>query len=724
MSDDKKGLSLRRKKTSARPKISAPQQIAPRADSPDSSRWDPQSDASGPQTTLSLLQEARPSIGGTGERSVSGDKTSDMVKRRYSTRFVGLPDGGAGFMPTVPSIPSQYARPRTGDDASPTRDVRSRSPTKSGKLKVDPRVLKDTNLQAEKYVQGLLAEATDEDIHAYQSELQNVRAHSSADLQHNVYQNRTQFIKIAKEADKLKTEMRTLRSLMGELTSALGQATSAGSTESLNGTSLAERKRANRSSVANLEAMWSTHLQTLWKRVEGSQKYLPALPGRHVIMESQRWVELNAATWKPRRRIGLVLLNDHLLVASEKRRTAQESNPTGRANGHNMPNPSAASGQTMLVADRCWPLSDVSLADLSSTSGPPRSSAHPGRPGIWESEAIKNAVNVRAGAESFTYATSDTSEKLALLVAFRKAQEDLRKRAAAEHGERERAMGEMALVTGRDPRALKKAAAAAAAERESENEMRSGLSRSNSILVDVEGRQQSIRFVEAQIDGLDIDIGLQRFEEAVGRVERLRKLGRGIKGNAVAQEIILSKVNERAGKLASSIARQLVQTSAGAGRTKDNVHFLLRLGFEEVARNRYLDARSESLRLRQRQLPFTGPLPPYLEALSFVTFTHLAHTFRVFAASFSSPSGSAVVKWGREKTDDFCALVARQIEGVGKGSALERECQAAVLSKVGVLAGVGVDFGGLVVHGLGWSEASVKALPERPKAPVGLGVRT
>lgn len=677
MSEEKKGLSLRRKKTT-RPTISAPKQISHArersADSRNPSVWTNGSDATG-----------RPSL------NVTGDKTSDLVKRRYSTRFTGgVPqqDGLAPPVPAMPNLPAQYARSRSRDDSrSPSRDGRS---PERGRLTVDPRALKDPNLQAEKYVQSILAEATESDIHAYQNSLQDLKLHTSNDLQHNVYQNRTQFIKISKEADKLKTEMRTLRSLMSELTGALGHATSAGgsSLDPSSAMSLADRKRANRSSVANLEAMWSTHLQTLWKRVEGSQKYLPALPGRHIIMESQRWVELNAATWKPRRRVALVLLNDHFLVASEKKRTDLQQGGNKRQSMY------APQSTTTLVAERCWQLQDVSLADLSGT----RSST--GRSNSKENDAIKNAINIRAGNESFTYATSDAAEKAGLLVAFRKAQEDQRKQRAAEHGDRERQLDELALVTGRDPRSLKKAAAAAAENADAEALKTGGVQRSNSVLLDVEGRHRSIRDVEAQIDGLDIDVALQRFEEAVSRVEKLRKLGRSIKGNATAQEIILAKVNERASRLASSIARQLSQSSSGMERTKENVSWLLRLGFEELARQRYLEARTEKIRIRTRQLPFTGPLPPYLHALAFVTFGMLVHTFRTFSASFPSASGSAVVKWAKERVDEFNEHLQRQLSSVGRDTELWTECIKTVKQQADVLHEVGVDFKGLVARGL------------------------
>ncbi|KAK6431399.1 exocyst complex component exo84 [Oleoguttula sp. CCFEE 5521] len=676
MSEDKKGLSLRRKKTTARPTISAPRQIQPRDRSEDS-RWDA-------QTTSSVT----PSLHG----GASADKTSDLVKRRYSTRFAhGIPQDGAPPIPAMPSLPSQYARAQSrGDSRSPSRDGRSMSRGRTG-LMVDARALQDPNMQADKYVQSILADASESDIHAYQNELANLKAHASADLQHNVYQNRTQFIKISKEADKLKSEMRTLRTLMSDLTGALGHATSAGGADvtGVSAQSLADRKRANRSSVADLEAMWTSHLQTLWKRVEGSQKYLPALPGRHIIMESQRWVELNAATWKPRRRVAIVLLNDHLLIASEKKRN-------DLAPGQGTPGASPRNNRQSV-----------------STQTP----RNPNK----DNEAIKNALNVRAGNESLTYATSDSAEKAGILVAFRKAQEDMRKRTAAEHGEREAQLNSLALLTGRDPRSLKKAAAAASTDPALAQDI--GPNRSNSILLDVEGRQQSIRAVESSLDSLDIDIALQRFDAPISRVEKLRNLGRGIKGNAVAQEIILNKVNSRATRLANAIVRQLLQTSAGLERTKENTSWLLCLGYADLARTTYLSSRTEAIRLRTRSVPFTGALVQYLHSLAFITFTMLVHTFKTYQASFPTSAGSAVVAWGKERVEEFDAVLGRQVGAVEEGGEVWKECLDRVRGRAEVLGEVGVDFRGLIGRGLEDGEVG-KGLEANGAKAVGLGVQT
>ena len=167
-------------------------------------------------------------------------------------------------------------------------------------------------------------------------------------------------------------------------------------------------------------------------------------------------------------------------------------------------------------------------------------------------------------------------------------------------------------------------------------------------------------------------------------------------------------------------------------RTRENVSWLLRLGFEEMARTRYLDSRTETIRVRSRQLPFTGALPPYLHALAYTTFTLLLHTFRIFSASFPPSSGSSVVKWAKERVDEFNGMLGRQLSSVDKGTELWDECVSVVNERAAVLAEVGVDFRGLVGKGLegrqhgGLGEVAVEAVePERGgegDATIGLGV--
>lgn len=397
-----------------------------------------------------------------------------------------------------------------------------------------------------------------------------MRNRTSTDLQQNVYQNRTQFIKISKEAEKLKGEMRTLRTLMSELTTALGQTSIANGPNPLSPADDRFSKRANRSSVANLESMWNVQLQTLWKTVEGSQKFLPAVPGRHIVLESGHWVELDSATWKPKRPVHIVLLNDHLLVAAKKRKRIDQNNPNQRG-----PAP------TKLVAEECWPLQDIDMIDLGANlgSGPARAEA--------EDRGVSHAINIRYGSQSYTYRYDQrtNSAKNELLATFRKTVEDLRKTLRAE---------------------TEAASNGYLGRRDRKSEIFDGLENSKDkpeVRIDVDGKQYNLRWVEGQLDELDIEIALQHFEQAVSSVERLRKLARGLKGNTTAQDIINMKVDERATKLASMLTRALVDTHSFLMATKTNVGWLSRLGFEDRAREAYLQARTEVIHKRARYDP-------------------------------------------------------------------------------------------------------------------------
>lgn len=436
-------------------------------------------------------------------------------------------------------------------------------------------------------VTKLLANASEQDIHEYQASLRKLKNRTSSDLQQNVYQNRTQFIKISQEAERLNEEMNTLRGLMSELTAALGQASAntSGSNppplEDAMPATPASRKAANRSSVANLETMWNLQLQTLWKTVERSQKFLPAIPGRHIVLESGHWVELDSATWKPRRPVHIVLLNDHLLVAAKKRKRVDPNNPQAKANA-----------PTKLVAEECWPLPDIDMIDLAGDSPDPDGSLDDPEDGA------PNAVNVRYGQRSFTYRHDQRNDqaKNDLVMTFRRTVEELRKSLQTETDAAAAAGGPKAAEA-----AINGTSTAATSKRKTEMFDNIMTPRDKlDILIDVDGKQQNMRWVDGQLDDLDMDIALQKFENAVARVERLRRLAKGLKNNLTAQNVICTKVDERASALAGILLRTLVDTHSFFQATKKNISWLARLGFDDKACDEYLRARTQIITKRSR----------------------------------------------------------------------------------------------------------------------------
>ena len=324
--------------------------------------------------------------------------------------------------------------------------------------------------------------------------------------------------------------MQTLQGLMNDLTITLEQAAANSGSQRDD----VVRKRNNRSSVANLEAMWSTQLQALWKQIEGSQKFVAAIPGRHVVLEQSGWTELDTATWKAKKPIHLVLLNDNLLVAARRRKRID---PNLAKQGQKAP--------TKIVAERCFPLQEIDIIGLS-TAGPNQ-----------QAQQITGAISVRHGAEAFTFRHDqpEGKQKNDFMLAFKRAVEELRRTEKVENGGlgNTKAQDSLNYLASRDTAVA------------SNTGLMRSLSKSAKdrpeMLIDVDGKQRNMRWVESQIDELDIEVALQRFEEAVRHVEFLRGIAKGLKNNSVALDLINAKVNERASKLAGKQQPQKSSTS-------------------------------------------------------------------------------------------------------------------------------------------------------------------
>src|SRR5437667_4870577 len=253
----------------------------------------------------------------------------------------------------------------------------------------------------EQYIASSLSGSSEEELHRFYKSLRELRVNTSADLQSNVFNNYALFVSLSHEISSLTSDLSSLSSLLIQFSN-LTQSLSTSIQKDENdgdqpGGYQRERKGAqhNRNSIADLAQIHAIHLQELWQFVEGSQKYLPAHPGRHVIKESLNWTELNAATWKPTKTVHLILLNDHLLVAARKR---------GKA---------ASSQSRKSVADRCWNLADIELNALSED-----------REGL---NSTSGALQVIRGREIAVYAPPEgrVSERASFIQAFKRATIDL-----------------------------------------------------------------------------------------------------------------------------------------------------------------------------------------------------------------------------------------------------------------------------------------------------------
>ena len=131
---ESRGLTLRSKSRRPRPQISAPKPIAGPAP------------ANNSRTPDSGQGNATPSAA-SRERAPQSDATSDLVKRRYSTRFNQVPDLDANA-PPVPGLPPGAAAKYGGLGPPPT--TKRPSTGQAGPPEVDLNALRDPSLPVDR----------------------------------------------------------------------------------------------------------------------------------------------------------------------------------------------------------------------------------------------------------------------------------------------------------------------------------------------------------------------------------------------------------------------------------------------------------------------------------------------------------------------------------------------------------------------------------------------
>lgn len=262
----------------------------------------------------------------------------------------------------------------------------------------------------EQFIASSLSGASEQELQSFYESLRELRISTSVDLQSNVFNNYASFVSLSHEISNLTSDVSSLSSLLmqfSNLTQSLSTSIQKDDNDIDQSSGYQRERRGaqhHRNSIADLAQIHATHLQELWHFVEGSQKFLPAHPGRHVLKECLNWTELNAATWKPTKTVHLILLNDHLLVAAKKR---------GKA---------ASTESRKSIADRCWNLEDIELNSLSK--------------GRDEPNATSAALQVTRGREVAVYAPPEgqISERASFIQAFKRATIDLHNKRKQSEG--------------------------------------------------------------------------------------------------------------------------------------------------------------------------------------------------------------------------------------------------------------------------------------------------
>ncbi|KAK8843984.1 hypothetical protein IAR55_006777 [Kwoniella newhampshirensis] len=515
------------------------------------------------------------------------------------------------------------------------------------------------------YVRRTLTGADEDEKKRFRAALMRARQGNAKELQRNVFKHYAEFVTISKEISTLENDMLELKELLGQwkdLPQLMGMEATLAPTLDKNGN--LERRRTQRNSVLDLQNLYKTQLTQLWSTVEGSQKYLPLVPGRHLVFETHNFVELNAATYKAKQSVSLFLLNDLLLIAGRRRtKGATTTDVAGTGIGGVAADKERERGR--MVAERCWVLADLIVVDVK------------------DSGDLTNALKIRRGKEVCVYRTSKPEDKKALLGAFRQVSQELgekKRKDSEKEQERRKSMwhgdkGTPNLGQPSGPGGV-------------------GGGRPLSMIGISMADSKDLRWIDEYGDELTMAIATRDWEEAVKLVEKGRDLLKTVAPNPSALSLMTACLDQLVPSLITQISFDLSSPQIRKSNTSSLVSLLVRLDRADLARDTFLRARREVMLKRVRGIKCEGDISIYISELAIVCFTVIRHTSDWYMSAFKeNKMASGFVTWAKEQIETFADLFRRQVYAPNIGQSTVDECIHVTAShNRKLLRDVGLDF--------------------------------
>ena len=470
---------------------------------------------------------------------------------------------------------------------------------------IDLEMLSQENFDPQLYLKMKLSTSSETFLRQFQDSLLATKEAASSDLKRQVFRSYQDFITISKEIATLENDMLELKELLGEwktLPQALELEEGGSSIGSLTDSALRGRSmRGNRNSMVDLQQIYRAQIMSLWEGIEGSQKFLPYVPGRHLIAEASSFTELNAATYKPKQGVALFLLDDLLLVAVRKKRQM--------------------SARVRLVAERCFSLSEIVVIDLKDGGD------------------LTNAIKIKRAKESFVYRTDRSEDKRALLNAFRRVAEELANRrrkeslAEAEARKRESQMHPSGDGAGSSRFSTLKGDSMGQLLAEADKESGRGEADLGGGDVGTDSKDAS-RWLSDFSDQVSVAIALREWGEAVTLMDQGQSMLANYASSDAAHRDLSFKLQTLASQLVDSVTHDLSSPTLKKSAVVRNVGYLLRLDRGEKAREVFLQSRSDLLKKRSRQIKFEGDVSLYISELALVHFTLIKNTSEWYMSAF------------------------------------------------------------------------------------------
>ena len=592
-------------------------------------------------TTL-YAQEGRPLPPVAESLAVKAPHTSKAVpvneatvRKRLSTRYG--PGGTQGAYPSrlstlapIAASDSGAHAPVTMPKAVPSATPAERAPSK--RLELD--AFAADSFDPRTYVLAQVQQQSESGLRSLHDVLSKAKERTQQQLKEQVFKNYAEFITISKEIAVLENDMLEFKELLAEWQQipALLQPDDV-LDPGLSGEGLRSMKGKG---TVDLEQIYRAQISALWENVEGSQKYVPFIPGRHLIAETSNFVELNAATYKPEQAVALFLLDDMLLVAIQKKRHY--------------------GSRVQLVAERCFSLSEIVVVDLK------------------DGYDLSNAFKIKKGKEVYVYRSERAQDKRALLNAFRRVGEDLanrRKRERMQPQKRQTHYRGMLLPDGDTDSNLALLASPGGSEPVADSAL--------------------VPWLRDMLDDMAVCIAVREWDKAVGLVEEAKKRV----APAMNDPQVHAHLEMLAGythTLVHAISTELASPTQRRLGVVRNVGLLLRLDKGREARRIFLEARSELLRRRTGQIKYEGDVSLYISELAVLYFTLIKNTGDWYMSAFPDyKMASGFVQWAADQIRAYAQLFRRQVYGVDKDPQVVQETIQITMNCVELLSGIGLN---------------------------------
>ncbi|KAJ2008439.1 exocyst complex component exo84 [Coemansia thaxteri] len=490
--------------------------------------------------------------------------------------------------------------------------------------------LTKSDFQAEEYLKETLKTVQEKNIRQFRKTLEDARKAASKNLQKNVYKNYESFVFISKEISGMERDMQLLRELLLNINQVGDDLMDEDELAAPGGDGAAlGRRRTMRMSMANQQDMFKDQLAKVWRSIRDAQKFVPFAPNRHVVGDVRNISELSPSTMQPRQRVDIVVLSDMLLLAVRKKRGNY--------------------AQTVLVADRSFTLSDITVADVSDDS---------------RAGHMVKIVN-RAETFLFGFKTTDAKNEFLMLISHAKAG-----------------------FFGTDPPSLPPPPLPMPGAARSTRSTRSRQSAGGDD--DQDGVAEGLRLrTDEMLDALDIHIARREFNDATTLVQRLKRQQRELPKPAPP---VIRATDAHVAELARLILTDLLIPCSPRKQVAANVSLLHRLGWDKEAKEAFLASRSATIKNRTRQLKLEGNTRLYIRELAIVYFRLIRNTCEWYSGLFADPTMiSALIAWVRQEMAGYAVIFRRHVFHDMQKFQVIASCLNHTLAEVDILGHAGLD---------------------------------